>query len=542
MATHLYPISTSLKWKTLLISVLLISSLIMLHIRLYKYAFDDAYIHFRVARNLYETGMPFFNIHDPIKVSTSSGWVVFLTTVWGIIKLFKLSISLPLIIAILNALLTVAAAQIYTAIIKEILRERFSVLYATILQTIFFAVMLPSSIGLMETPLALLIAGIGIYYLLLSKPIGFTMLSLACYIRLEFLILFMLASLFGYIKQQFKLYQILGYAIVGFLPLVCFDLYFFRTIIPHSIVAKSTVYSIAPSTTFLGIIFFSLPPTPFSTFKDLSGVTFLLLLIIISWVILRKKNTKIYQWPYMFSLLGLGIAGLYVFGHAYIFDWYIPLYSVPILLACVLYSTLVIQPFQIILKSLLVITSFIALVSIFTTLLSALSNPSYFSLFESGSRVRTYLMVGNILNEDYPNKALLSSEIGGLGYSFPGEMLDAGGLASLNVLAFHPMKIPEERANGLIGAIPPSYVKLTMPDLIVSYDNFAQALLKDDIVNKYNIITIPAYLPEDEPFSKTKLLWGNKYLRVYILKSLPISSKLCAISVLPEDGFINPCK
>jgi hypothetical protein len=153
-------------------------------------------------------------------------------------------------------------------------------------------------------------------------------------------------------------------------------------------------------------------------------------------------------------------------------------------------------------------------------------DPSFFSLFENNARVKVYLQVGSILNEEYPNAKLLTSEIGSLGYSFKGEILDAAGLASPEALHFHPMKIPEQRLSGAIGAIPPEYVKENMPEIIVSYDSFDQALLHNDVISEYNVILIPAYLPDDAAYSENKTIWGSKYLRVFIRKDLPVSERI----------------
>jgi hypothetical protein len=140
--------------------------------------------------------------------------------------------------------------------------------------------------------------------------------------------------------------------------------------------------------------------------------------------------------------------------------------------------------------------------------------------------VKAYLNIGTILNDEYPNATLLTSEIGGLGYAFRGRILDAAGLASPGALDFHPMKVPEQRSSGNIGAIPPGYVKLNTPDLIVSYDYFAQALLKDEVIQQYNVILIPAFLPEDAKNFENKAILDNRYLRVYIRKDLPISERI----------------
>ena len=68
-----------------------------------------------------------------------------------------------------------------------------------------------------------------------------------------------------------------------------------------------------------------------------------------------------------------------------------------------------------------------------------------------------------------------------------------------------------------------------MPEIIVTYDVFAKALLSDDVVRQYNVILIPALLPEDAIYSESKTIWGSKYLYVYIRKDLPISEKISAL-------------
>jgi hypothetical protein len=130
----------------------------------------------------------------------------------------------------------------------------------------------------------------------------------------------------------------------------------------------------------------------------------------------------------------------------------------------------------------------IGLVVLIQFSIAAFWDPGTFVQFESGSRVKTYLAVGRILSMEYPGAILLSSEIGGLGYSFPGQVLDAAGLGSPDALEFHPLKIPEERVRGDLGAIPPRYVEMHLSELIVSFDQFAQALLASKIKDQYNTI------------------------------------------------------
>jgi hypothetical protein len=177
-------------------------------------------------------------------------------------------------------------------------------------------------------------------------------------------------------------------------------------------------------------------------------------------------------------------------------------------------------------RGLLVAITLLSAASIANILFASISNPSSFSLFESGSRVKMYLSVGNLLHKEYPNSNLLTSEIGGLGYSFQGKILDAAGLASPDALKYHPMKVPEERSSGGYGAIPPEYVRSTNPELIVSYDHLAEALLRADILEKYQVITIPVYLPQDAQYTESKSIWGSQYLRIYIRRDLSVADSI----------------
>jgi hypothetical protein len=160
---------------------------------------------------------------------------------------------------------------------------------------------------------------------------------------------------------------------------------------------------------------------------------------------------------------------------------------------------------------------------------AAVVDRGLYDQFEPGSRVKSYLRVGRLLYEAYPNSTLLSSEIGGLGYTFQGHMLDGAGLASPEALRFHPMKVPEERARGDLGCIPAGYVAQTLPDLIVSYDHFATALLSSRIAEQYNTILIPAYLPQDAPYARQDTIWGDRFLRIYIRRGLPIAPELLTL-------------
>ena len=518
-----------------LLYIFLLCFMLLVHIKLHTYAFDDAFIHFRVAQNLVETKSPYYNPGEITKVSTSSAWTVFLAGVFALAKLTKTTDSFPLLVGIINALISFAGLCVYTKILESLLRERFSNPKKLLFQIPCIAMMLPASIGLMETPLALLIAGIGIYLLINSHPSGFAMISLAAYIRVEMIILALLSFIFAIIRKQYSLKQIATHAIITVIPLIVYDLQYFKTLVPHSVIAKSVVYSLSTFDTVLRIAVGSMP----SIIKGgqpvlwvITTITFFATIILAMQgaFTLREKANSAGDWPLLLTLMSFGVIAFYIIGHALSFTWYKPLYMLPFFLACFLYSHLPDCGHKNILsKATLSAFFLISTISTLQIAYASICDPSAFSLFMGGLRVKTYLATGKILNDEYPTATLLTSEIGGLGYSFRGRIFDAAGLASSDALAFHPMKVPQERANGMTGAIPPGYVRHKNPDIIVSYDNYSRALLADNVVKQYNVIVLPAYLLEYHQYSETKTVWNSKHLRVFVHKRLPVSEKLLAL-------------
>ena len=105
------------------------------------------------------------------------------------------------------------------------------------------------------------------------------------------------------------------------------------------------------------------------------------------------------------------------------FQWYIPLYTILLFIAC----CLKLSPSKHLtsyLHHILVFAVFVISINfIFKTTNASINNPSAFINFTNGARVRTYLRAGKILYEEYPQATLMTTEIGGLGYSFEGKFL-----------------------------------------------------------------------------------------------------------------------
>lgn len=493
--------------------------LILIHLRLYQYAFDDAFIHFRIARNLFETGKPYFNVNEAVKVSTSSGWVIFLTILFSISHIFKSENSLPIFVSIINALATLGGSVVYIKIIGKVSKTQHSIITTILFYIIYTALVTPSSIGLMETAIALFVVGLGIYCLSLSKPEGFILLAFAVYLRLEFAIVLVLAAVLS--MKNMRLRSIIGFSVLGFAPILLYDLYSFHTFIPQSIIAKSVIYLTTQDQTAGNILFFWLP-TIFGSkngvFLISAGVLFIIILLLTGHNAFKSWKRGRNFWPLFFWAWAILIIAGYISGHAFMFDWYYPLFTVPILVSFFLYANDAEYPQSIVAKVILFFLSFTSIISVSQTIFASINNPQTFSLFGNGSRVKTYLIIGEVLYEEYPNATLLSPEIGGLGYSFRGEILDPIGLASPEALNFHPMSEP--------GAIPAEYVKIKMPEIIVSYDIFAQALLQNEVIEQYGTIQVPAYLPEDAFYSEETMMFGSEFVRVYIRKDLSISKRL----------------
>lgn len=513
------------------IYALIAVALLIIHINLSAYAFDDAFIHFRVARNQLDAGSPYFNDGEAIKVSSSSGWVIILTLLLAATRWIGLESSFPLIVSILNATALFLGMWVFVWVIETIVERQLSFPERLLFQVQYLGLLLLSSWGLMETGLALLVAGWGLLLSLQSKPWGIAILALAVSIRLELSVVLGLAFVWLLVQRRFNLFHLLGYAILGMIPLVTYDLYFYHTMIPQSVLAKPVVYSISPVISFFDVLLHSLPSLSITVgsillFFGIGLISTQLFMLLIGF---RIRKTQIGAWALLFGFWALVIAGGYMAGHTLIFDWYRPLYMIPIVVSGAIYYYSPIDSKNT-LRIFVYFVFVISTISIMRTLLASVVNPSLLSSeFEAGSRVKTYQHVGAILYEHYSNVALLTSEIGGLGYAFKGEIQDAAGLATPDALVFHPMEVPGQRSSGSLGAIPPQYVQATMPELIVSLDIFAEALRRDDVISSYNQIKVPAYLPEDARLSTSPTIWWSRYLRIYIRKDLPISQEIIAL-------------
>lgn len=549
------PNKLNLSWLALgglgIVAVLLLP---FFHQKLNEYAFDDAYIHFRIASNLATYGSPYFNLNEPIKASSSSGWTLLLCLMIWFSRLLGQGEKLPQFVAGFNSLVTLCGAVLYTSLLARLsLKSHHPFLYGVFFIG-YIALTLVSSIGLMETATALVIVGIAFHLFLNNSRYCFIFFALALFFRLEFIVVLALILAYAIISKRFPYKDMLIFSLLGGLPLIIYDLYFFGTVVPNTIKAKSTVYSLAYLQVIASFWESLLPDVSFSfvnyylfklfTAAYISGVISLVSAVFIYRLLksVVKRRFQAEEEAISFLIWGwcILIAGAYIAAKTMIFPWYVPLYSVPLWL---ILGKMILDSETLIIRTCLVILIIPLLASQLFNLaqvaLGASFNPAYYPDFMAGARVRQYIQVGKGLFDQYPQAKLLTSEIGGLGYGFKGYIIDGAGLITPLALAYHPMKVPEERSSGLIGAIPPDVVEKFQPDIIVSYDTFIEAFLRSEISHGYIRTKCQVFLEDDLRRSGGRTIWNNKYLNVFIRRDFlsrtsSAESSFCQLSITPS--------
>ena len=504
--------------------------LLLVHVKLTPYAFDDAYIHFRISQNLVDYGVPYFNIDEPVNASSSALWVLLLSFVWGALKFLSLNKFFFTVVSVFNAISTLAGALVWTSILTRLSGNQTGIWIKTGFCILYIALLLESSVGLMETPFALLVAGIAMYLLLRSHPASLMLLGVLPFLRPELAVMSLLAVVYALRKNIFPWKRILLFPLIPIVLLLLYELFFFRSIIPQSMIAKSKLYVL----TYQEILHQAANLTA-GTLSDIEQrFDYTVTLMTIGFAgtaivaLYCRKDSPGAGSGVVVSLSGLAVLMSYVLAHTILFAWYFPLIGVPLLFS---FAFILLFLRSRVLKLILVLFLVPFLYSQTMVLKQIVSvawkGASHAGIFLTGARVRQYMQTGKVLNGLYPNATLLSSEIGGLGKTFKGKIIDGAGIVTPAALQFHPMEVPLERKSGAIGAIPLGLVKQAKPELIVSYDIFIESFLKSELRNDYEATIYPVFLEEDRQKLKTdESLWGIESLYVFVRKDLPPLSSI----------------
>lgn len=433
--------------------------------RLCIFQADDSYIHLRIAQHLVHTGHAVFNAGERVMVTSSPLWSVLL----GVSSLFFETIppALPLeavsvgFACVLAFLLARGAAG--TADFGGSLRH----FYLALVPACVFALLLQSSVLEMETPLAIVLMLAGIFLWQRDSQGWLAVLVLAGWVRYECFLCAALFVGFGLLLRRLTIRATL-FAVAAFAAGAFWLQYQFGTLVPNTVRAKAVAYMLRPAETF-GLL-------------DLSPVRCALLLAVLLAILAMalplKRGRRPIVAPDVFFLFGVLLASLYIARSAFIFPWYSALVRAPIVIGLLL-GAMVCRMRWIAVLALVTALAYTPVSGIRGQLVAAVSGMPWRDQKDGFNvRVREYLLVGDALQAACPGARLLTSEIGGLGHGFHGEIADALGLATPAAIDFHPMPVPEERSSGLFGAIPPAFVEQVRPDVIVSYDWFAESLLR----------------------------------------------------------------
>jgi len=463
---------------------------------------DDAYIHARLARNLNTHGIAFFIEDNESKIGSSTGYVFLVGTLGNLLD-YLTSIR---IIQFLTIVLTCWSLGIFIRTFVGAKKIMAIVVSVTIMPSFLLA-----AFGGMETSI--------VCFLLIWTVINVNkqkyryavfLLSVAACFRFETIalligLLFVLAI---HRPVQLRVKSLL-LPLVPIMATLCYELILFRTIVPHASFAKRHGYNLPLRN--------STEHTLTTIFGDFYFVS-LLFIVVLVLIGARFRKSEI---PTNIGSLYVGFSGLLLFvwstSQSLVFPWYTSLFTFTLGLGIV---QLIPNSKLLKIPILDLITAFISIsILVFTVFPKSLGTLNAFfgpnPTDRSSVRIERYKEIGKELYQICPGCTLLTSEIGGLGYSFKGLIYDAFGLGDESATKYHPLQVPYERQDYGIGAIPPAYVDFRKPDFIVSMPTFSLALRESN--------SLGAYFKYECPLDRTTNLdiWGSTTVEIYTRQELP---------------------
>lgn len=498
------------RWILALFALALLTVSLSLHLRLIEYADDDAYIHMRVARNLWLYGEPYFTRGEPVMASTSPLWIL-LTSPAAAGGSYQ-----PTIVAWLNAVFLCVVAIVWGAAYVAVtgssrLWERLT---ASLLA---FFIVAPSSLGLMETPCAMFLVGLGLWGVCGGRWWGLPAAVLSFFVRPECAVFGIAAVALKVLRRQPWSARELASATVVGISMLSFQLFEYGSILPHTAHVKAIVYDVT-GREFARSLFVS----GYGEWIAKVVLPYTIALVVVFSVvrILTSKGapgkpripSSVLMNGVSISLLfpAIVIIATYAVRHVLVFPWYAPLYLLPLSLAVIRLGA---QGERIISVLLVAPLGFLAFL-----VLGSLLSPSKLPFFESGARARQLKAVGTSLAQEFPNATMMAPEIGALGFVFPGRVIDSIGLASPAALSYHPLRVPDQRPSGAHGGVPAAFVAAEKPDLVVGLDSFMQDFLKSDVSRSYDIRRLPPFESSDAVCADTARVFGATTLIVAVHK------------------------
>ena len=482
-----------------------------LHYVMVPYADDDAYIHMRIASNLWHTGLPYFNKGEVVMASTSPVWVLLIApfaTLWEL---------QPFGVALLNAFMLVGAALVWSLLYAHLTHPRHTREVSVAAIVVFFT-LLPSSIGLMESPLALLLVGWGLLGIARGTVIGVPLLCASMFARPECVVFAICGVVWKIARNRpWNAREIMA-SVAVLVSLSWFQFHFFGGLYPHTARAKDLVYSLTGSE-FIRLLFIGsyggwiakavVPPVVFAV--AVMAVVLTLRQKRISFETLLREARSSSLLVILFP--AVVILAVYSVRRVLIFPWYAPLYLVPLHLA------LVRDAFHVRGRArLLAVTLLIPWFAMALCIVVGSWNFAYLPFFESGARARKLRHLGEWLALEHQSATVAAPEIGALGFPFPGPIEDTVGLASPGALRFHPLKVPSQRPTGYHGGVPAALIEERSPDIVIGLDVFMTDFMNAPVASRYEIRNVSPVLEEDRARLGTAKVFGSETLIIAIRK------------------------
>jgi hypothetical protein len=492
-------VSLSVNQRFVATLVFLIAALACLGIdwRLRVLAADDSYIHLRIARHLMQAGQAFFNLNERVMVSSSPLWSVLLGLSGIFCKTFPPALPLEALslggACMLGFLLAVNFSS--EASLNRVARA----FYVALVPSMIFLLLLKTSILQMETPLAIALLLAGVYLWQRHSAWWLGVVVLSAWVRYEYFVLAAMLFTMAVLTKRLNVKAVLA-AVAAFASGAVWLEYQFGTLLPNTAKAKSAAYSL----------------TYLESFHSLGGLGYIKVALLgaIFVAIFVSRSIRRISIPDVLLIGGVVIDVLYVTKKTLIFPWYLPLAVTPIVLGLLFGVGIWGRGW---IRILVFVTALLFLPMRHTLYYEAVASGENKPWRDQADnfeiRTREYILVGRAIDSVCPRAKLMTSEIGGLGEGFPGEILDGLGLATPAATKYHPMRVPEERSSGRIGAIPVGFVAEMKPDVIVSYGISSEAVRKYYDPSVYSISEYPP-LPAIEGQSYNDLGLGDLYLLV----------------------------
>lgn len=492
--------------------------------RLFEYPYEDAFIHFRFARNLAESGQPYFNANERVFGDSSPLWMLILATGFSLLG----TGSYRFVAALASVPVVASLVLAYRLVARD---ERWSIASACGAAAAA-ATLVSSAGGGMETPLAMALLTAACLAVKGERwATAGALIAFAGATRFELFPVAVIALLIAPGARRLRYAAAFG-VVAGLEAVLLFAAY--RTLVPNTMIAKAIVFNLSPAE------FWARLPAPWGV----SPVVFLWALClpafaagVASLFALRNRAMTAADSR---SLVVLGalpavLATVYALTKPMLYHWYWPLTVYPALLGvlfvgmrapaawaanppgptrwigAVAFAALCAAP---------ILMGWMTVVDAAEDTYASVSGRlGASSRLTPNARARTYLEIGSDLEERCGGVTVLAAEVGALGWTYRGKIIDGVGLVSPEVLKYHPLRAPDERADSAVGAYPARAVAELRPEVIVAMQvfnsDFARKRPFDPTLAAYSVIDArPVFSPSLSQQGMPARLWGSTHVIV----------------------------